>query len=130
MLKFSKEFLIIVIGFILLSFSTSGDVQIFSDQTFQKDIKKGIVVVDFWATWCGPCRLQAPIFESVAEEYKKEAKFGKVDIDQNKLLSDVYGIYSIPTTIIFKDGKLAWRLEGLTTKETLIQTIKEVKAKK
>ena len=122
-------FVIISTIFLLLSF-TAGDVQKFTEQTFQKDIKKGIVVVDFWATWCGPCRMQAPIFESVAAEMKKEASFGKVDVDQNKLLSDVYGINSIPTIIIFKDGQLAWRLEGLTTKELLTQTIKDVKAKK
>jgi len=130
MLKYFKQILIFIFGSILLSFTTTGDVQIFSDQTFQKDIKKGIVVVDFWATWCGPCRLQAPILESVAEELKKEASFGKVDVDQNKLLSDVYGINSIPTIIIFKDGQLAWRLEGLTNKETLKQTILDVKNKK
>jgi thioredoxin 1 len=122
--------ILVLICSICFSFKTGGDIQSFSDQTFQKDIKKGVVVVDFWATWCGPCKMQAPIFESVAEELKKDASFGKVDVDKNKLLSDVYGINSIPTIIIFKDGQLAWRLEGLTNRETLLATIKEIKAKK
>ena len=112
------------------AFTTSDDIKIITVDSFPKDIKKGIVVIDFWATWCGPCRMQAPIFESVAEELKKEATFGKVDVDQNKMLSEIYGIFSIPTIIIFKNGQLAYRIEGLTDKQTLSNTIKEVKNKK
>ena len=129
MMKYLKSIPILLFFVLTFSFTGGEDVQIFSEQTFQKDIKKGIVVVDFWATWCGPCRMQAPIFEKVALELKKEASFGKIDVDKNKMLSDVYGINSIPTIIIFKDGQLAWRLEGLTDKETLIQTIRDVKLK-
>jgi len=115
---------------ILFAFTSGDDVQIMSESTFQKDIKKGIVVVDFWATWCGPCRMQAPIFENVAQELKKEVSFGKVDVDKNRLLSELYSVSSIPTIIIFKDGQLAYRIEGLTDKKTLVSTIKEIKAKK
>ena len=114
----------------LFAFTSGDDVQIMSESTFQKDIKKGIVVVDFWATWCGPCRMQAPIFENVAQELKKEASFGKVDVDKNRLLSELYSVSSIPTIIIFKDGQLAYRIEGLADKKTLVSTIKEIKAKK
>ena len=129
-MKYLKQLLFLLLSVLCLSFSSSEGIQNLSEQTFQKQIKKGIVVVDFWATWCGPCRLQAPIFESVAEDLKKEASFGKVDVDNNKLLSELYSIYSIPTIIVFKDGQLAWRFEGLTNKETLISTIRNLKNKK
>lgn len=115
---------------ILFAFTAGDDVQIMSENTFQKDIKKGVVVVDFWATWCGPCRMQAPIFENVAKELKKEATFGKVDVDKNRLLSELYSVNSIPTIIIFKDGQLAYRIEGVTDKKTLTSTIREIKTKK
>lgn len=122
--------LALFLSVVALTSSSDNTIQALSEQTFQKQIKKGIVVVDFWATWCGPCRMQAPIFESVAEEMKKKVSFGKVDVDQNKLLSDVYKIYSIPTILIFKNGQLVWRLEGLSNRETLRQTIIDVINKK
>jgi len=129
-MKYLKQLLFLLLSVLCLSFSSSEGIQNLSEQTFQKQVKKGIVVVDFWATWCGPCRLQAPIFESVAEDLKKEASFGKVDVDNNKILSELYSIYSIPTIIVFKDGQLVWRFEGLTNKETLISTIRNLKNKK
>lgn len=121
----SKIWLLIVV--FLMSFSSSIDVKEMTDGTFKKDIKDGVVVVDFWAIWCGPCRIQAPIFESVASELKKEARFGKVDVDKNQIVSSLYSINAIPTILIFKDGKVAWRLEGVTDKKTLTETVMKIK---
>lgn len=70
------------------------------------------VLVDFWATWCGPCRMVGPVIEELAEEYAGKAKIGKVNVDENGPLCTTYGIVSIPTVIIFVDGKPAERLVG------------------
>lgn len=113
-------------------YSNSGDkatIIQFDQDLFQKTITKGIVVVDFWATWCGPCRMQAPIFDDVARTMKKKAKFGKVDVDKNHTLSEIYNVNSIPTIIIFKNSKLVWRFEGVTDKNTLISAINDVEKK-
>ena len=70
------------------------------------------VLVDFWATWCGPCRMVGPIIEELAEEYNGKVKVGKVNVDENGALCATYGIVSIPTVIVFVDGKPAERLVG------------------
>ena len=96
----------------------------FTDATFEKNIKKGVVLVDFWATWCGPCRRQAPIVEELAMDFAGKVKVGKVDVDKNKSVSQKYIIRSIPTIIIFKDGKVVERLVGLRSKAELEKTLK------
>lgn len=70
------------------------------------------VLVDFWAAWCGPCRMVGPIIEELAQEYEGKAKICKVNVDENGSLCAAYGIVSIPTVILFKDGKPAERLVG------------------
>lgn len=129
MIKLFKKFLFASV-LIFLAFTTNENIKEVSDGSFKKDIKNGIVVIDFWATWCGPCRMQAPIFENIAEEMGKEATFGRFDIDKNQIVPSLYNISSIPTILVFKDGKLAWRFEGLTDKSTLTETIKSVINKK
>lgn len=64
-----------------------------------------LVLVDFWATWCGPCKMLAPVIESLAEEYAGKAVIAKVDVDQEKGLAQRFGVMSIPTVVVFKDGK-------------------------
>ncbi len=96
----------------------------FTDATFEKNIKKGVVLVDFWATWCGPCRRQAPIVEELAKDFAGKVKVGKVDVDKNKSVSQKYIIRSIPTIIIFKEGKVVERLVGLRSKAELEKTLK------
>lgn len=79
---------------------------------------QGVVVVDFFATWCGPCKMLAPVFESVSEELNN-AKFVKVDIDESLELAQKFGISTVPTMMIFKDGKVVDKLVGFMPKENL-----------
>ena len=85
-------------------------------------------MVDFWATWCGPCRRQGPIVEEIANENTdKKIKICKMDVDKNKATSNTFGIRNIPTIIIFKDGKEVKRLVGLQDKSLLLTELKNVK---
>lgn len=103
--------------------SPSGEkVVIISKDNFDKTIKKGIVVVDFWATWCPPCVKQGPIVGELSAEMKK-VTFGKINVDKNRSISSRFGIHSIPTLIIFKKGIEQERIIGLHDKTTLKQII-------
>ena len=77
---------------------------------FRSEIEDGIVLVDFYAQWCGPCRMISPVLEQLHEEYDGKVKFVKVDIDVNPETAKEYGVMSIPNLLIFKDGELADRL--------------------
>jgi len=79
------------------------------------------VIVDFFAEWCGPCKVMAPIFEEVGEKFKDKVKFLKLDVDANQNISQEFGVMSIPTIIVFKDGKAVESLVGLQDGDTLIQ---------
>ncbi len=84
------------------------------------------VLIDFWAPWCGPCRMQTPIIEQVAEEMGDEAVVAKLNVDENSALAAQYGVMSIPTLIILKDGKLVEKMVGLSPKEKLVRLLKSV----
>jgi thioredoxin 1 len=99
---------------------------ILTDQNFRKEISSGIILVDFWATWCRPCRIQGPIIEELADEMKGKIKVGKMDVDENPAVSRQFGIESIPTMIIFKDGKEVKTLVGLHEKSALIDEINKI----
>ena len=85
---------------------------------------KGVVVVDFFATWCGPCKMLAPVFEALGEEMKNEVSFLKVDIDKSLEIAQKFNISTVPTMMIFKDGKPVESLVGFMPKEKIKTKIK------
>lgn len=95
------------------------DVMVLTDAIFEQTISEGVVLVDFWATWCPPCRIQNPIIEELAGEIGNKAIIGKVDVDHNPQTAGNNGIQNIPTLIIYKDGKQVQRFVGVQQKETL-----------
>lgn len=98
-----------------------------TEMTFEKDVlnKKGLVLVDFWAPWCGPCKMVGPILEQVAEENKGHIVISKVNVDDNGRLAQSYGVQSIPTMILFKDGKAVDGAVGLRPKEYFVELIRK-----
>ena len=90
---------------------------------FDAEIKQGITLVDFWAPWCGPCRMQGPILEGVAEKVGNKAKIDNLNIDNSPAIASKFGIVSIPTLIIFKDGAQVQRFVGVRQEEELIAEI-------
>lgn len=90
-----------------------------TDQTFDEKTNNGVTFTDFWATWCGPCRMQGPVVEKLAEEMGDKVSFGKVDVDANQQTAAELGIMSIPTMIIKKDGAIVDTIIGYHSKEQL-----------
>ncbi|WP_288598868.1 thioredoxin [uncultured Streptococcus sp.] len=87
-----------------------------TDATFEAETKEGLVLVDFWATWCGPCRMQAPILEKLSEELSgDELKILKMDVDENPETARAFGIMSIPTLLFKKDGQVVKQVAGVHT---------------
>ena len=82
------------------------------------------VLIDFWASWCGPCRMMSPVIDAIAEEMKDEVKVCKINIDEEQSLAVKYSVMSIPTFIVFKDGKEAGRSVGVQDKSEIIGMIK------
>lgn len=92
-----------------------------TDATFSSEIEKhdGLAVVDFWAPWCGPCRMVGPLLDELATEYAGKAKVAKVDVDQNQSLAQRFGVRSIPLILFFKDGKVVDQVLGAVPKAQL-----------
>ncbi len=87
-----------------------------TDATFEAETKEGLVLVDFWATWCGPCRMQAPILEKLSQEFSEdELKILKMDVDENPETARAFGIMSIPTLLFKKDGQVVKQVAGVHT---------------
>lgn len=96
----------------------------FTDTNFNDTaLAGGVAVVDFWAEWCGPCRLIGPIVDQISEEYDGKATVGKVNVDTNPEVSHKYGVRSIPTILILKDGEVVDKHVGTITKASLEQKI-------
>jgi thioredoxin 1 len=102
-------------------------VEILNTQNFDESISQGIVVVDFWATWCRPCLIQAPILDELSTEIGDGVKIAKLDVDKNKAVASKYRVRSIPTIIIFKDSKPVERLVGVQQKSSLKSLIEKHK---
>jgi len=104
----------------------NGKIKKLSDQNFDHQIKSGIILVDFWATWCMPCKMMAPVLNNLSEELTGNAAVGKLDVDQNRAASAKYGVRSIPTMVLFKNGKEINRFVGVKTKDFLLKEIQKV----
>ena len=101
----------------------SENVKTFTDANFSDEVKSGVVLVDFWATWCAPCRRIAPIVDQLAEEFNGRLTVAKVDIDENPMTPSKFMVRGIPTLLLFKDGALKETVVGLETKDRLTQII-------
>ena len=95
-----------------------------NESNFAAETKSGTVLVDFWATWCGPCRMQAPILEELDAKIGDKAKICKVDVDEEPTIAGRFGVSSIPTLIVFKDGKIADKRVGVTGADELEAMLK------
>ena len=93
------------------------------DTNFQQEIAQGVTLVDFFADWCGPCRMMSPIIEELSKELQGKAKVAKLDIERAQRTTASFGVTSIPTVIVFKDGKEVNRMVGLRDKDTLKKMI-------
>ena len=99
-----------------------------TDDNFENEVIKSDkpVLIDFWAVWCGPCKLIAPIVEELAGEYDGKIKVGKLDVDSNQQTSIKYGVLSIPTLLLFKEGKLKETIIGAVPKKTIVDKLNTV----
>ena len=98
-----------------------------SDNTFESDVLQSDlpVLVDFWAPWCGPCRMVAPVVEELADDYEGQVKFVKLNTDENPMVASQYGIRSIPTLLIFKGGEQVGQVVGFRPKSDLESNLKD-----
>jgi thioredoxin 1 len=102
-----------------------GKPQVVTDESFEQDVLKSEtpVLVDFWATWCGPCRMVAPVLEDVANEQGDKIRIAKLDVDANPITAGRFGVRAIPTMIVFKNGREADRIVGFHPKPQLMQKL-------
>jgi thioredoxin 1 len=105
-----------------------GNVREVTDRTFAQEVLQSAspVLVDFWADWCGPCKAIAPIVEELAHEYEGQLKVMKLDVDENPRTALAYKVQSIPTLLVFKDGKPAERIVGAVPKKVIVDKLHSV----
>lgn len=92
---------------------------VMTKDNFSKSIESGVTLVDFWAPWCGPCKMQLPIVEELSTELEGQAVIGKINVDEQPELASQFGVMSIPTLILFKDGQPVDKMVGLQSKDAL-----------
>jgi len=103
----------------------TNEVKSLTSSNFDKNIESGLVLVDFWATWCRPCKIQGPIIQQVSDELSGKVSVFKIDIDYSPAIADRYNIQSIPTMILFKDGEAVGQFIGVTQKSDIINSIEK-----
>jgi thioredoxin 1 len=101
----------------------SDKVKTFTDSNFDQEVKSGVVLIDFWAEWCGPCRRLAPTVDALATEYDGRATVAKMNVDENPNTPGRFMIRGIPTMLIFKNGELADQIVGLAAKEEIAKKL-------
>jgi thioredoxin 1 len=99
-----------------------------TEANFEEEVVKSTipVLVDFWAVWCGPCKAVAPILDELAGDYEGKVKIGKVNVDENQKLAAQFGISSIPTLLLFKDGKVSKQIVGMKSKKAYSEDLDQV----
>lgn len=102
---------------------TSSNVIHLNDKNFANVTKTGMVIVDFWAEWCGPCKMIVPTFNEIADEYKGKVRVAKLNVDESRQTAAKFSIRSIPTVIIFKNGKEVKRLVGVKSKSAYLKEL-------
>lgn len=125
----------IVLGFILLNIyarfqlkntpavADHEEILTLTDHNFQQQTKGKVVLVDFWAAWCAPCRMMAPVLNDISEELSGDKKVGKINVEEQQALAQRFNVRNIPTLILFKDGKEVKRFVGIKQKDFLINEI-------
>lgn len=98
-------------------------IKVLTDKNFQSITAKGVTLVDFWAPWCGPCKMIAPVLNEISNEIENKALIAKMNVDENSLIPNKFGIRSIPTLIVFKNGKEVSRLVGMKNKKNILDEI-------
>ncbi len=98
-----------------------------NESNFEAETANGVVLVDFWAQWCGPCKMLTPVLDQLAAEIGDKAVIAKVDVDEGQKIAAKFGVRSIPAIFIFKDGKVARQFVGLQDKKTLLDAINSAK---
>ena len=106
----------------------SDNVKEYTSDDFKSEVVESDtpVLVDFWAEWCGPCKVIAPVVEELAADYKGKIKFGKVNVDDNNMVASEYGVRSIPTLLIFKNGSVVNQIVGAVPKEKITDILDTV----
>lgn len=94
-----------------------------TDQNFSTETAEGLVLADFWAPWCGPCKMIAPVLEEIDGEMSDKVKIVKLDVDENQETASKYGVMSIPTLLIFKNGEVVDQVVGFQPKEALVERL-------
>ena len=99
-----------------------------TESTFTDRVAHGVVLADFWAPWCGPCHMQTPILESLAQKSEAPVSIAKVDVDANPALAEQLGVQSIPTLVLFRNGQEVQRFVGVQSEDTLARAIEQVQS--
>jgi thioredoxin 1 len=109
----------------LKEYVMTNEVKAVTDDGFNKAVESGVTLVDFWAEWCMPCRMQTPIMDEIAGELDGKATIGSLNVDDNPNTASRFGITGIPTSILFKDGGEVRRFVGVQSKQVLLKVIEE-----